>query len=207
MELSVLMQIMQQHYGHMKCGLDHTNAFELLVATMLSAQCTDVNVNKVTPALFARYPDAHAMAQATPEEIEPYIHSCGVYRNKARNLAATSRILVQQYDGAVPQTQEALTALPGVGNKTANVVRSIAFGQPAIAVDTHVFRVSHRLGLARGNTPDQTEAELKAYFPMEHWSDAHYWLIWHGRMVCTARKPKCDACPLAAICPTAGAQG
>lgn len=166
---------------------------------MLSAQCTDKQVNKVTPAVFARWPDATAMAQAQVEELYPMVKSCG-FKSKAGNIIAACRMLVELYGGEVPRTMEKLTALPGVGRKTANVVMSNAFDIPAIAVDTHVFRVSNRLGIADADTVEKTEQQLMQVIPMEQWSIAHHWLIWHGRRVCKAQRPLCDECPLAALC-------
>lgn len=180
--------------------LHYRNPFELLVAVVLSAQCTDKRINQVTPALFEAYPTPQAMAQATPDDIFHYIRSVSYPNNKARHLAGMARKLVDDFGGEVPTTLEELTTLPGVGRKTANVVLSNAFNIPAIAVDTHVFRVSNRLGLAEANNVLDTEKQLQRAIPREDWSAAHHWLIWHGRRVCTARNPHCDACPLSALC-------
>ena len=174
--------------------------FELLVATVLSAQCTDQRVNQVTRELFPRYGTPEKMAAATEEELIPYIKSCGLYQNKSKNLAALARILVKEYDGQVPKDREALMRLPGVGRKTANVVISNAFGVPAIAVDTHVFRVANRTGLAQAKDVWNTEQQLMAAIPEEKWSIAHHWLIFHGRRVCFARNPKCEACTVSQYC-------
>ncbi|MCL1795336.1 MAG: endonuclease III [Clostridia bacterium] len=179
--------------------LDFTNPFETLIATMLAAQCTDRQVNKVTPKLFASYPDAASMAALTSDELHPWIRSCG-FRSKAVNITATCRILVENHGGKVPDTLEALTALPGVGRKTANVVLANAFGIPAFAVDTHVFRVSNRLGLVRAKDVKQAELQLMDAVPREDWIVAHHWMILHGRRVCDARRPACDRCTLAALC-------
>lgn len=176
-----------------------TNPFEMLVATILSAQCTDKQVNKVTPALFAKYPDPFAMAIAPLSEVYPMVKSCG-FASKASNILATSKILVEQYNGRVPSTMEELTQLPGVGRKTANVVMANAFHIPSLAVDTHVFRVSNRLGLAKANTELATEKQLMDAIPKEDWIDAHHWLILHGRRVCNARGPKCNECTLRVDC-------
>ena len=170
------------------------------MAVILSAQCTDVKVNMVTPALFAAYPDAHALSKADPLDVEPLIKTCGLYHNKAKNLVATARALVEHYGGEVPADHEKLTQLPGVGRKTANVVMSCAFGADAIAVDTHVFRVSNRLGLADANDVLKTEQQLMEHIPREKWSLAHHWIIFHGRRVCTARKPACERCTLSPWC-------
>lgn len=179
--------------------LHFNNAYETLVAVMLSAQCTDKQVNKVTPAVFARYPDVKAMAQATPEELFPLVKSCGFHK-KAENIVNTCRIIMNDYGGRIPETIEELVKLPGVGRKTANVVVSNAFGVPAIAVDTHVFRVSNRLGLADAKDVLNTEKQLMKAIPRERWSKAHHQLILLGRYVCTARKPKCAECGLKALC-------
>ena len=183
-------------YPDAKPARHFQNPYQLLVAVILSAQCTDVKVNMVTPALFAAYPDAHALAAADPLEVEPYIKTCGLYHNKARNLVLTARTLVELYDGEVPADHEKLTQLPGVGRKTANVVMSCAFGADAIAVDTHVFRVSNRLGLADAGDVLKTEQQLMQNIPRDQWSLAHHWIIFHGRRVCAARKPDCANCTL-----------
>ncbi|OIQ78296.1 endonuclease III [mine drainage metagenome] len=181
--------------------LHYRNAFELLVAVVLSAQATDASVNKVTPALFAAAPDARAMAALGAEGIAAHIRSIGLYRTKANHLAALSALLLQRHDGQVPGTRDALEALPGVGRKTANVVLNIAFGEPTLAVDTHIFRVANRLGLAPGKTPLEVERGLLAVVPPRDLHDAHHWLILHGRYVCKARRPECWRCALADLCP------
>ena len=186
-------------YPDARPELNFSNPFETLVAVMLSAQCTDRQVNKVTEKLFPLFPDAFAIAKLTPDELRPYVASCG-FKSKADNIVATCRILVEKYDGQVPHTMEELTALPGVGRKTANVVMSCAFGEDAIAVDTHVFRVSNRLGLADAGDVLKTEQQLMQSIPKDQWSRAHHWLIFHGRRVCAARKPACEACTLHAWC-------
>ena len=176
--------------------------FQLLVAVILSAQCTDKRVNMVTPELFRHYPTPEEMAAATPEEIHEFIKSVSYPNNKARHLAGMARMLVEEFGGQVPDTLEELTKLPGVGRKTANVVQSVVFRKSAMAVDTHVFRVSHRLGLVPNTctTPLATERYLVRYIPEEEIPKAHHWLILHGRYVCTARKPKCLECGLKGIC-------
>ena len=199
--VTTVLRLLKETYPDAKPELDFNSPFELLIATMLSAQCTDKQVNKVTPALFHDYPDAKSMARLTPEELAPYIKSCGFYATKSKNIIATCRILADKYDGKVPEDRDELQTLPGVGRKTANVVVSNAFGQDAIAVDTHVFRVSHRLGLADAKDPDGTEQQLCALIPREKWGKAHHWLIYHGRQVCSARAPKCEECFLADLCP------
>ena len=191
---------LERLYPDAKPALHFANPYQLLVAVILSAQCTDVKVNLVTPALFAAYPDAATLAEAEPEQVEPYIRTCGLYHNKAKNLVLTARALMERYGGEVPANHDALESLPGVGRKTANVVMSCAFGEDAIAVDTHVFRVTNRLGLA--NAPDvlKTEEQLMQAIPKDKWSRAHHWLIFHGRRVCASRKPACETCTLRAWC-------
>lgn len=191
---------LERLYPDAKPALHFQSPYQLLVAVILSAQCTDVKVNAVTPALFAAYPDAHALAKADPLDVEGYIRTCGLYHNKARNLVATANALVNQYGGEVPADHEKLTQLPGVGRKTANVVMSCAFGADAIAVDTHVFRVSNRLGLADANDVLKTEQQLMQNIPKNKWSLAHHWIIFHGRRVCAARKPDCENCTLRTWC-------
>lgn len=176
--------------------LDFTNPFETLIATILSAQCTDKRVNMCTAKLFPLYPDAHAMAKLTPEELEPYIKECGLYRNKAKNIISACRALVEQYDGVVPSDRKQLMALPGVGQKTAGVVLMAAFGDPQIPVDTHVFRVSRRIGMADAETPEKVELQLRELLEREIWIYGHHLLIWHGRRICHALRPECDQCPL-----------
>ena len=182
--------------------LDYTTPFELLIAVMLSAQCTDKRINQVTPALFAAYPTPEALAKATVEEVFAYIRSVSYPNNKAKHLVGMAQRLVQDFNSEVPTTLEELTTLPGVGRKTANVVQAVAFGKAALAVDTHVFRVSHRIGLVpkRCTTPYSVEMELMKYLPDEVIPKAHHWLILHGRYVCKARKPECDKCGLSAFC-------
>ena len=188
-------------YPDARPALHFANPFELLVAVILSAQCTDVKVNMVTPALFAAYPDAAALAKAEPAEIEPIIKTCGLFHNKAKNLVLMARELTVRFGGEVPADHDALESLPGVGRKTANVVMSCAFGADAIAVDTHVFRVSNRIGLTTNSkTPLQTELTLEKNIPPHLLPVAHHWLILHGRYVCTARAPKCGECGIAVWC-------
>ena len=192
---------LEGEYPDARTELDHRNPFELLVATVLSAQATDVSVNAATPALFAAYPDAQAMSRATPEEIEKYVKSIGLFRGKARNLVALAGLLLERHGGAVPDDFDAVVALPGAGRKTANVVLSNAYGFPAIAVDTHVGRLARRLGLSSQSNPDKVELDLQALFPRGRWVFLHHALILHGRRVCNARKPLCSACTLLALCP------
>ncbi len=180
--------------------LHFSNPFETLIATMLSAQCTDKRVNVVTERLFKRYTCPADLAAITPEELEPHIRECGLYHNKAKNIVAACKVICEQHAGEVPPDWEALTKLPGVGRKTANVVWANAFGGDALAVDTHVFRVSNRLGLADAKNVEKTEAQLQQAIPKSVWSKAHHWLIFHGRRVCSARSPKCEECTLADFC-------
>ncbi len=201
------LDILSIEYKDAKAALDYTTPFELLVAVVLSAQCTDVRVNIITKRLFPKYSDPRDMLALGVEGIEPIIKDCGLYKAKAKHLIGLCERLLAVYGGEVPEDFEALESLPGVGRKTANVVMSVAFGVPAIAVDTHVFRVSNRLRLAIGKTPEAVEMKLKKVIPMEQWSDAHHWLIWHGRKICKARNPLCEECPLAEYCPSAGKEG
>lgn len=181
--------------------LHYTSPFELLVAVVLSAQCTDKRVNMVTPRLFMEYPTAERMAKASAEEIFEYIRSISYPNNKAKHLVGLAQMLVEQYGGEVPQGRDELTKLPGVGRKTANVISSVIFEEPTMAVDTHVFRVSERIGLTtRSRTPLQTELVLLKYIPQDIIPKAHHWLILHGRYVCIARKPKCNDCGLQCLC-------
>ena len=183
-----------------KPELDYSTPFELLVAVILSAQATDRSVNAVTPALFEAAPNPQAMLALGAEGIEQYVRSIGLFRSKARHIAAACEILVGKHGGAVPRDRAALEALPGVGRKTANVVLNIAFGEPVIAVDTHVFRVANRTGIAPGETPLAVETALARKVPPEFLHDAHHWLILHGRYVCLARKPRCAECLIADLC-------
>jgi endonuclease-3 len=195
-----ILELLEKHYYGAKSELKFENPFQLLIATILSAQCTDKQVNKVTPKLFAKYKGPEDLANLTPEELEKEIKSCGFYRTKSRNIIKTCQILVEKYGGQVPSQLDLLQKLPGVGRKTANVVASNAFGVDAIAVDTHVFRVSNRLGLAKANSVEETEKQLMQNIPKEKWSEAHHWLIHHGRKICIARNPKCDKCFLNQYC-------
>ena len=182
--------------------LQFTNPYETLVATILAAQCTDARVNQVTPAVFRDFPDAKAMAQTTPEILFPYVKSCG-FKSKATNIVNACKIIAEKYDGVVPSTLEELTQLPGVGRKTANVVLAFSFGVPAIPVDTHVFRVANRLGLSDALTVEETERQLMDLIPREDWSQAHHWMIYHGRRVCHSQKPDCENCALKPYCKAA----
>ncbi|PWL40944.1 MAG: endonuclease III [Bacillota bacterium] len=199
-EIDAVLSILPQMYPDAKVELRFEDGFTLLVSTILAAQCTDKQVNKVTPALFERFPDPYAFAAATPEEVEPYIRSCGFYSTKAKNIVAASKMICEVYGGEVPRSIEEMQKLPGVGRKTADVVGAAAFGLDAIAVDTHVFRVSNRIGLADAKDVLKTEYQLMENIPKDKWSVAHLWLIFLGRRQCSARKPKCETCPLAPYC-------
>lgn len=196
----VILERLEKHYYGAKPGLVFRNVFELLIATIMAAQTTDRQVNEVTKTLFQKYPDAQSFLSLTQRELEQLIKSTGFYRAKAANVLKTCHMLVEKYGGEVPGTMEELTLLAGVGRKTANVVLSNSFGIPAIAVDTHVFRVSNRLGLANAKDVLTTEKQLMKNIPREKWSDAHHWLIWHGRKICAARKPQCGSCFLLDVC-------
>ena len=195
-----ILDILEQTYPDAECELNYTSAFELLIATILSAQCTDVRVNKVTAELFKKYNKPEDFAKLSTAEISEEIKSCGLYKSKAQKIKETSVILCSNYGGEVPDKMEELVKLPGVGRKTANVVLSNAFGVDAIAVDTHVFRVSNRIGLVKTDTPEKTEFELMKVLPKKRWSKAHHLIIFHGRRICKARKPECEICPITKYC-------
>ena len=186
--------------------LEFGSVFQLLVAVVLSAQCTDKRINQVTPELFNHFPDAKSMAEAEEDEVFEWIKSVSYPNAKAKHLVAMARVLMEKFDGEVPNNMEDLLTLPGVGRKTANVIQSVAFGKATLAVDTHVFRVAHRLGLVspKDNTPYKVEMALTKYIPEEDIPNAHHWLLLHGRYVCTARKPKCEICGINAFCPSCG---
>lgn len=194
-----ILRILAETYPDAKPELNFSNPYETLVAVMLSAQCTDKQVNKVTPAVFRDFPDVASMAAIDADTLYPYVKSCG-FKSKSQNIVSACRMIMDKFGGRVPDTMEALTSLPGVGRKTANVVLSTAFGRPAIAVDTHVFRVSNRLGLADADNVLDTEMQLRRVIPERDWSAAHHWLIFLGRRVCAARNPKCGGCPLNGLC-------
>lgn len=187
-------------YPDARPALHFNSPYELLVAVILSAQCTDERVNKVTAELFKKHNSPATMLELTQEELEKYIFSCGFYRNKAAHILSASRDIIDKFGGEVPSGYDDLRTLAGVGQKTANVVWSVAFGGDAIAVDTHVFRVSNRLGLAHANTPEKTEEQLKTVIPKSDWSKAHHWLIYHGRRVCHSQRPDCQSCTLKDKC-------
>jgi endonuclease-3 len=200
-----VVRALEQVYPRATCALTHQDPFQLLVATILSAQCTDVRVNMVTPELFRRFPDARGMASADSRELEELIRSTGFFRAKARNIKAMAANLRDQHDGEIPRDVEALTALSGVGRKTANVVLGTAYGiASGIVVDTHVKRLAYRLGLTSRKLPEQIEQDLMAVVPRTEWVDLGHRLIQHGRQVCLARKPRCSQCALSPICPKLG---
>lgn len=196
-----LIRVLERAYPDAKIALEFSNPLELLVATILAAQCTDERVNMVTPALFEKYRTAEAYARADQATLEEEVRSTGFYRAKTRSIIGMAKALVDHHGGEVPRTREALTALPGVGLKTANVVIGNAFGQPAIAVDTHVFRISQRLGLAKGDDPDDIHDQLAEVLPKPSWTRACHLIQAHGRRTCTARAPKCPVCVVRALCP------
>ena len=199
----LILQRLGELYPDATCSLDWRNPWELLVATMLSAQCTDARVNLVTPPLFERFPDPAAAAAVESAEVEPLVRSTGFYRNKARNIVATARLLLERHGGAVPASMEELVQLPGVARKTANVVLAHAFGINAgVTVDTHVRRLSNRLALSRQSQPARIEPDLMKLVPRADWENLSIRLIFHGRAVCTARRPRCLECPLADLCPS-----
>jgi endonuclease III len=195
-----IIEILEKEYGELGCALVFRSPFELLIATMLSAQTTDITVNKATSVLFKIYNKPEEFAVLNLEELEGYVKTCGFYKTKALNIINTSKKLLMEFGGEVPSTMEKLISLPGVGRKTANVVLSNAFGVAAIAVDTHVFRVSNRIGLAHAKNVEITEEQLMLNIPKEYWSRAHHYLIWHGRRICIARNPKCGICPINYLC-------
>ena len=199
-----ILKYFKEKMPEVQTELEFGSEFQLLVAVMLSAQCTDKRINQVTPGLFRRFPDARSMAQVESDEVLEYIKSVSYPNSKADHLVKMARIVTEQYGGEIPHDMNALLTLPGVGRKTANVVQSVAFGKSTLAVDTHVFRVSHRLGLVseKDNTPYKVEMALTKNIPEEDIPRAHHWLLLHGRYVCTARKPHCERCDLSCVCPT-----
>jgi endonuclease-3 len=203
-KINILLKILKERYPVVKTQLDHSTPFQLLIATIMSAQCTDNQVNKVTKNLFARYPDPAALAHALLNDIKRIVYSTGFYNNKAKNIKACAIALLENHNSIVPKDIESLTQLPGVGRKTANVVRSAAFGYEAIVVDTHVLRLSRRLGLTDKKDAVKVEFELMEIIPKSSWSDLSLQFIYFGREICDAKKPLCDICPLYDICPTRG---
>jgi endonuclease-3 len=200
-----IIRLLEQEYGEAECALHHEDAYQLLVATILSAQCTDARVNMVTPALFRRFPDPHALAQAELDELQEIIRSTGFFRNKARSLQGSGRRLVDEFDGEVPSNMPDLLKLPGVARKTANVVLGTAYGiASGVVVDTHVGRLSRRLGLTHQKTPVKVEKDLMGMIPREEWINFAHRLIHHGRRVCQSRRPRCGECAFADLCPRVG---
>lgn len=199
-KINEVLQILEEMHPEAMCALDHRSPYELLVAVVLSAQTTDVSVNKVTPALFAKYPTPDVLASADQKEVMDTIRTIGLYKNKSANIIKLAQKMIDDHDGEVPQEFDELVKLPGVGRKTANVVMAEAFGKPAIAVDTHVFRVANRIGLTDASDVNATEDQLRERLPEDKWIRAHHLLIFHGRKVCHARKPDCEACGLRDIC-------
>ena len=195
-----VLDILENTYPDAECALNHVDVFQLIIAVALSAQTTDKSVNLITPALFEAYPDAFSLAEADVSDIEEKIRRIGMYRTKAKNISSLAKQLVEIYDGNVPDDYDKLVQLPGVGRKTANVVLSVGFGHQRIAVDTHVFRVSNRIGIVKEKDVLKTELSLMKKIPEERWSKTHHSLIFHGRNCCTARKPDCDNCPINMIC-------
>ena len=198
--INKIIQLLRKNYDHTKTALQYKTPFQLLISTILSAQTTDRQVNKITKNLFRYYPDLFAFLKLSQAELEDYIKSIGLYRVKTKNILATCNVLVKKYDGIVPESREKLMRLPGVGRKTANVFLSIATDFAAIAVDTHVQRVSNRIGLAESKNVFKTEKQLMKNIPKKYWNNAHHWLIWHGRNICKAHNPLCDSCFLTQYC-------
>lgn len=201
-KINELLDKLEEMYPDADCALNHGSVFQLLVAVVLSAQTTDKSVNIVTEELFKRYPDAHSMAKASESELQDLIKRIGMYKIKSKNVSALCKVLVSEYNGQVPEDYDKLIALPGVGRKTANVVLAVGFGHQRIAVDTHVFRVSNRIGLVNEKDVLKTELALMKVLPEERWSQSHHSLIFHGRYCCDARKPKCEDCAISAFCKT-----
>ena len=196
-----IIQIMKEYYPEATCSLDFKTPFQMVVAVMLSAQCTDERVNKTTPKLFEKYGTPEAILKMSLSELEEIIHPCGFYKNKAKNVKATAEMILKEYKGEVPQTMDELMKLPGVGRKSANVVMLEAFNKPqGIAVDTHVKRISNRLGLTQKSDPEKIEQDLLRIIPNEYYYDVNHLFIWHGRKTCIARNPKCNQCPVYEFC-------
>ncbi len=206
-QVAEVIEIMGTLYPEAECALEHRDKFQLLIAVVLSAQTTDKSVNQVSPRLFCRYPDAAALASAELEDLEGILKSIGMYRTKSKNIIALSKILLEKHGGQVPGDYDLLIELPGVGRKTANVVLSVGFGEPRIAVDTHVFRLANRIGITQEKNVLGTELSLMKAIPKEEWIMMHHALIWHGRRVCSARKPQCSQCGIRILCLKNGVEG
>ena len=198
---TAILALLEKEYEGIGTALNYNSPFELLVAVIMSAQCTDERVNKITARIFPKYNTPKKMGALTQGKMEELIHDCGLFRAKARNLLGMCHKLLSEFNGKVPDNVEDLMTLPGVGKKTANVIVSIIYNVPAIAVDTHVFRVAHRIGLSKGQDPLAVEKDLMKAIPKEKWSAAHHWFIWHGRKICKARKPLCTECVIVDLCP------
>lgn len=201
-QVNQIIDLLKARYPQALCALHYEKDYELMIAVRLSAQCTDARVNLVTPALFARYPTLDAFAEADVPEVETYVHSCGFYKHKARDIVFACQMLRDRYDRRVPDTMEALLQLPGVGRKTANLLLGDIYGQSAVVCDTHCIRISNRLGLASGKEPEKVERQLRAILPPEESSDFCHRIVLFGREICTARNPKCEECPLRPFCKT-----
>lgn len=199
-DIKKVVDILEKTYPEAECALHFNSPYELLIATILSAQCTDDRVNIVTNELFKQYNTPQKMIKLDQEKLQSIIKTCGLYKNKSKNILGASKGIVEKFNGEVPKTLEELTSLPGVGRKTANVVMANAFGTPAFAVDTHVFRVSNRIGIAKGKTVEQVENKLMENIDKDHWIKMHHCIIWHGRKICKARNPKCSECPVNVVC-------
>lgn len=199
-QIPAVLDALEKEYPDAECALDHQNIYQLLIAVVLSAQTTDVSVNKVTPSLFEAYPTPETLSKAKNEDVEVMLKTIGMYRTKARNIINLTKQLCEKYGGSVPHDYDALVSLPGVGRKTANVVLSVGFGEQRIAVDTHVFRVSNRIGLVKAKDVLSTELSLMKRVPKERWSRTHHSLIFHGRQCCSARNPKCEQCCISELC-------
>lgn len=199
-DIKKVVDILEKTYPEAECALHFDSPYELLISTILSAQCTDDRVNIVTRELFKEYNTPQNMITLDEAKLQDIIKTCGLYKNKSKNIIGASRGIVEKFDGEVPKTLDELTSLPGVGRKTANVVMANAFGTPAFAVDTHVFRVSNRIGIAKGKTVEQVENKLMENIDKNHWIKMHHCIIWHGRKICKARNPKCSECPVNVVC-------
>ena len=202
-QIPAVLDALEKEYPDAECALDHQNIYQLLIAVVLSAQTTDVSVNKVTPALFEAYPTPEALSNARNEDVEVMLKTIGMYRTKARNIINLTKQLCEKYGGSVPHDYDALVSLSGVGRKTANVLQAVWFGKPTLAVDTHVYRVSHRLGLVpnEANTPRKVEDYLMKNIPLNEVSSAHHWILLHGRYICKSMRPLCEKCPFDTFCP------
>ena len=203
-DINKILDILEETYPQAECALDHQNVYQLIVAVALSAQTTDKSVNQVTPALFEKYPTPYELAVADPEEVAQYIKRIGMYKTKSKNIVGLAKSLVENFGGQVPDDYGALVSLPGVGRKTANVVLSVGFGHQRIAVDTHVFRVTNRIGIVKEKDVLKTELALMKVLPEDRWTEAHHSFIFHGRNCCSARNPKCERCVIADLCEKTG---